>query len=288
MALAVPAWTPRVPHTACLRSSSALAASSTGAAEGSRQSPSAHGSNSDNFAHGILAIGSALLGVLCAATRPRRAFPSSANKAQRHHNSRALGRQAVVATATSSRFSGDDVVLVFDRNAKQACDVAAAVERDNAMAPRPVAFSSVDSGDASALVALAQARNLSGADMAQLTRPSSATAVLPSGALLAELELDPGPLLRELRYRTCLEAATAADKAALEKQFAEPLRQLRESWWQSPSATALLSRQLDEMGFVLIDGFLPEQTARRLKAASVQLYRSSAMEQGATTGGANR
>ncbi|CAK0890886.1 unnamed protein product [Prorocentrum cordatum] len=107
----------------------------------------------------------------------------------------------------------------------------------------------------------------------------------------SELEQDPGPLLRELRYRTCLEQPPPAERAELERRFWEPLRALRaagEGWWRAPAATEALSRQLDEQGFVLIDGFLPDVQVRRLRACAEGLYQSSAMASGATTGGSSR
>eukprot|EP00434_Breviolum_minutum_P039268 symbB.v1.2.034866.t1/scaffold4574.1/size37803/1 len=100
--------------------------------------------------------------------------------------------------------------------------------------------------------------------------------------------MDPWPLLRELRYRTCLEYPKLEEWTDLEQKYLKPLRSLRGPWWKQPEALELLAKQLDEVGFVIIDDFMPEEMARAVKASNVNLYQQSEMEEGATTGGSER
>eukprot|EP00435_Cladocopium_sp_Y103_P048262 s157_g14.t1 len=102
------------------------------------------------------------------------------------------------------------------------------------------------------------------------------------------LELDPWPLLRELRYRTCLEYPKLDEWKEMEQKYFEPLRSLKGPWWKQPEALELLAKQLDEVGFVIIDDFLPENMARAVKASNMKLYEESEMQEGATTGGSER
>lgn len=182
----------------------------------------------------------------------------------------------------------EDVVVIFDSSSSHSRSIIGQVEQDCARAPKPVAFRTVPSSDAGAIAALSAERGLKQQDVERMRRLHAVVAVLPSGAVLEDLESDAGPLLRELRYRTCLEAPTEEDRARLERSFFNPLRTLRERWWWNPMAMSVLSKQLAEEDFVVIDGFLPESLARRLREDNDRLYRSSAMQQGATTGGQNR
>ncbi|CAJ1365356.1 unnamed protein product, partial [Effrenium voratum] len=131
-------------------------------------------------------------------------------------------------------------------------------------------------------------RRLSEEDVARLTKEKSACAVLPSGALIEDLEVDPWPLLRELRYRTCLEYPSIKEHQQLEDKYLKPLRSMRGSWWKKPQALELLAKQLDEVGFVVVDDFLPDPLVRALKASNLRLYEQSDMQKGATTGGNER
>eukprot|EP00931_Biecheleriopsis_adriatica_P075209 TRINITY_DN4912_c0_g3_i1.p1 TRINITY_DN4912_c0_g3~~TRINITY_DN4912_c0_g3_i1.p1 ORF type:complete len:954 (-),score=238.38 TRINITY_DN4912_c0_g3_i1:34-2895(-) len=233
----------------------------------------------------------------CAAMR--KATQSSSGSRRRRRARRGIATRATATEAHPSvAFAEDDVVVVYDKTSKQASEVVVAVERDSSMAPSHVAYAALPSSDSASLAELAGRRGLSEANMARLTRASSACAVLPSGAVIEDLEVDPGPLLRELRYRTCLEAPAANELEQLQRAYLEPLHSLREwqhrfgrvykKWWENPEAMSLLAQQLDEVGFILIDDFLPEADAKRLKASSLQLKRSSEMQLGTTTGGNNR
>ncbi|CAE6936583.1 unnamed protein product [Symbiodinium natans] len=93
-------------------------------------------------------------------------------------------RQATARRRAS--FTADDVVVVYDRNSKQAGEVVVAIEEDSAMAPRPVAYAIVPSSDSSALVELARQRQLSDGCMERLQRDASACAVLPGGAMIED------------------------------------------------------------------------------------------------------
>lgn len=163
-----------------------------------------------------------------------------------------------------------------------------AVEQDTAAATRPVAYRAIRSSDGAEVAALAARRGLSEAAAQRLLRGSGATAVLPSGALLEGLEADPGPLLRELRYRTCLEEPSAEERQRLERGYFQPLRILRDRWWWNPMAMSVLARQLSEHNFVLIDNFLPDAEVRRLRECNEALYLGDQMQPGGTTGGSSR
>ncbi|CAE7367513.1 unnamed protein product [Symbiodinium necroappetens] len=185
----------------------------------------------------------------------------------------------------AAAFDADDVVVVYDRNSKQAGEVVVAVEQDSAMAPRPVSYAIVPSSDSAALLELARQRNLNDDCVERLRRDACACAVLPGGAMIEDLEMDPWPLLRELRYRTCLEHPSKDDIEALEETYFRPLRSLKAEWWKQPEALKSLAQQLDEVGFVLIDDFLPDEVIRRVKASNLDLYQNSEMQLGSTTGG---
>lgn len=196
-------------------------------------------------------------------------------------------RVARWATATAT-FTPEDVVVVYDRNSKQAGEVVVAVERDSSMAPRKVDYAVLASSDASGLAELARQRGLEEKDLDRLRRPASASAVLPSGALIEDLEMDPWPLLRELRYRTCLEYPNAKEQREMEERYLKPLRSMKGPWWKQPEALEILAKQLDEVGFVVIDDFLPEEVVRSVKANNMKLYEHSEMQEGKTTGGSER
>ena len=51
---------------------------------------------------------------------------------------------------------------------------------------------------------------------------------------------------------------------------------------------AFRDRWRSQVGFVVIDQFLPEELARAVKAENLKLYESSEMQEGATTGGSER
>jgi len=201
---------------------------------------------------------------------------------------RAIHRKRAWRLHVAASFTDQDVVVVYDRNSKVAGEVVVAVEKDSAMAPKKVDYAVLHSTDAGQLAELARQRGLSEKDLKRLTRNASACAVLPSGALIQDLEMDPWPLLRELRYRTCLEYPKLEEWRDLEQKYLKPLRSLRGPWWKQPEALELLAKQLDEVGFVIIDDFMPEEMARAVKASNVNLYQQSEMEEGATTGGNER
>lgn len=197
-------------------------------------------------------------------------------------------RFSITARASAPSFTANDVVVVYDRNSKVAGEVVVAVEKDSAMAPKKVDYAVLPSSDASSLAELARQRGLTEKEMKRLTKTHSASAVLPSGALIQNLELDPWPLLRELRYRTCLEYPKLDEWKEMEEKYFVPLRSLKGPWWKQPEALDLLAKQLDEVGFVIIDDFLPENMARAMKASNMKLYEESEMQEGATTGGSER
>ncbi|CAK9079809.1 unnamed protein product [Durusdinium trenchii] len=100
--------------------------------------------------------------------------------------------------------------------------------------------------------------------------------------------MDPWPLLRELRYRTCLEYPNAKEQREMEERYLKPLRSMKGPWWKQPEALEILAKQLDEVGFVVIDDFLPEEVVRSVKANNMKLYEHSEMQEGKTTGGSER
>mmetsp|Transcript_42892 Transcript_42892/g.100657 ORF Transcript_42892/g.100657 Transcript_42892/m.100657 type:complete len:837 (-) Transcript_42892:98-2608(-) len=194
-------------------------------------------------------------------------------------------------TATASaKWRDEDVVVVYDPSCQQCLQVLEAVDRDCSMAPKPVAYSKVSSTDSSSIAALALRRNLEEESGMRLQQTKTVTAVLPNGAVLEGLEENPGPLLRELRYRTCLEWPSAAEQEKLEQKYFGPLRSMRDSrrWWHDAEVLSTLSEQLDREGFVLVDDFLPPQDVQLIRDANEELYRSEDMQPGLTTGGSDR
>eukprot|EP00435_Cladocopium_sp_Y103_P054112 s157_g17.t1 len=135
------------------------------------------------------------------------------------------------ATATPT-FTANDVVVVYDRNSKVAGEVVVAVEKDSAMAPKKVDYAVLPSSDASSLTELARQRGLTEKEMKRLTRTHSASAVLPSGALIQRcsaslalfglarwLKQPKAKLLPSLKLRHCpatMDAMDAMDPLDLE------------------------------------------------------------------------
>ncbi|CAK0890884.1 unnamed protein product [Prorocentrum cordatum] len=91
---------------------------------------------------------------------------------------------AAAPLAPAAAAAAADVVLVYDPLCDAAAQVHAAVESENAMAPRRVAYCAVPSSDRAAVERLASHRGV--VDPARLHRPQSATAVLPSGAVIED------------------------------------------------------------------------------------------------------
>eukprot|EP00929_Paragymnodinium_shiwhaense_P032269 TRINITY_DN17918_c0_g1_i1.p1 TRINITY_DN17918_c0_g1~~TRINITY_DN17918_c0_g1_i1.p1 ORF type:complete len:462 (+),score=91.55 TRINITY_DN17918_c0_g1_i1:65-1387(+) len=122
---------------------------------------------------------------------------------------------------------------------------------------------------------------------------SMLTAVLPgSEALLPFCEKDPGPLSRELEYRSMLEPPSTDDAARVDAACCLRAEgsgaEAAGTWWQDDAVASKGRAALEVESFFTLDNFLKVEEAQAVADAVKALRTGKVMKKGETTGGNTR